>query len=111
MNSTVATSAMPIGMPGWPDLRGLDRVDRQEADGVGEIAVRDGDARSASAWTRRCSSDLSVVVMRCQAPLALDQLHDHRRQDQLHREVELARRGTTIELARDMKLSWIIDSR
>ena len=51
VHSTVAASAMPIGMPGWPRIGGLDRVHREGADGVGERSGRDGHGLLA-AWIR-----------------------------------------------------------
>ena len=38
VHSAVATSAMPMGRPGWPDFGGLDRIDGKRADGVGHAA-------------------------------------------------------------------------
>ena len=40
VNSTVATSAMPIGMPGWPGLGLLHRIHGQRPDGVRHVLVR-----------------------------------------------------------------------
>ena len=41
MNSTVATSAMPIGMPGMAGFRLLDRVHGERAHGVRQIGMGD----------------------------------------------------------------------
>ena len=42
MNSTVATSAMPIGMPGWPEFGLLHGVHGEGPDGVRQVAVGGG---------------------------------------------------------------------
>ena len=42
MNSTVATSAMPIGMPGWPELAACTASIGERADGVRRHPVGDG---------------------------------------------------------------------
>ena len=41
VNSTVATSAMPIGMPGWPEFACFTASMAEHADGVGQLLVRD----------------------------------------------------------------------
>ena len=101
MNSTVATSAMPIGMPGMAGFCFLDGVDRQKADRIGHLGMRNlGTAgNTGESWSvhtvrllRSISCRISGVRMSCIARSSFDP-------------------WITIELARDMKLFGIIDSR
>ena len=113
VNSTVATSAMPIGMPGWPDFACLDRVHGERAQGIRHLAIGDlGRTPSTGQRTgtvvsgqhgfllpfhaaRRLRSTRSRIIgvrMSCIARSSLPP-------------------GMTMEFARDIQLSWIIESR
>ena len=108
VKSTVATSAMPIGMPGWPEF----------AFSTASIAS----ARMALAISR-CVDRVGETLSRLQR----SSIHVCPRVTTLRRFRSISCRmsgvriscmarssllpGITIELARDMKLSWIIDSR
>src|SRR3954468_5871305 len=80
---------MPMGSPGWPDCEvSMASTARKRTALARSLCVTA--VKSASAWT-----EMFIGFSPCslQISLALDQLHDQRRQDQLHREVEL-RAGT-----------------
>ena len=92
---------MPIGIPGWPDF----------AFSTASIAsARMAFAISACETPRLGAIRDRAVIVSCTRALAFHQLQDERRQDELHREVELVP-WITMEFGRDMKLSWIIDSK
>ena len=107
MNRTVATSAMPIGMPGWPDFAfstaSIASARIALAISALETAVRGAmtfilgrtflvDQARAERRPRSTSLRIIGVRMSCMAMSILPP-------------------GMTIELARLMKLLWIIESR
>src|SRR4051794_41825880 len=97
---------MPMGSPGWPDCEvSMASTARKRTALARSLCVTA--VRSASAWTEMFigSSPRSLQVS-----LALDELHDQRRQDQLHGKIEL-RAGHTIEIARDNQLCGNNESR
>ena len=89
VNSTVATSAMPIGMPGWPEF----------AFSTASMAARGSRWPCRDAWkvgparqARFSSRIMSLPVSPSdheRPALIFDERMDQRRQDQLHGEIEL----------------------
>src|SRR5689334_15555926 len=76
---------MPMGRPGWPDCEvSMASTARKRTALARSLCVTA--VRSASAWTEIF---IGVSPRSLQAALALDELHDQRRQDQLHGEIEL----------------------